>query len=271
VALLADTVHNLGDAATALPLWIAFTLARRRPTARFPYGLGRVEDVAGVTIVFIILASAAVAGYEAVGRILHPQPVSHLGAVIAASIAGFLGNEVVAVYRIRVGGEIGSAALVADGYHARVDGLTSFAVLPGAVGVYLGFPLADPLVGLAITAVILGIVWQSGKVVFARMLDGVEPGVVEDLREAAARVPGVKAAAEARARWIGHRLHAEVSVSVDPGVTVAQGHALALEVRRLLMAEIENLAAATVVVVPLAEDGAGRHTDPAPAQTKSPP
>jgi cation diffusion facilitator family transporter len=168
VALLADTVHNFGDAATALPLGVSFLLARLPPSRRFPYGLGRAEDLAGMLIVLIILLSAGVAGYEAVDRLLHPRAIEHLAAVAGASVLGFLGNEAVAVFRIRVGREIGSAALMADGYHARVDGLTSLAVLVGAVGVWLGFPLADPLVGLGITLAILGIVWRPAKDVLTR-------------------------------------------------------------------------------------------------------
>lgn len=178
VALLADTIHNVADATTAIPLWIAFVLARRKPTPTFTYGYGRVEDLAGIAIVLIILFSALVAGYQAIERIVNPQPITLLMWVAIAGIIGFVGNEAVAVFRIRVGGEINSAALVADGYHARTDGLTSLAVVAGAVGVGLGFPLADPIVGLLITIVIFGIVWQSAKSVLTRMLDGVDPGLV---------------------------------------------------------------------------------------------
>lgn len=185
VALLADTIHNLGDAATAVPLWIAFNLAKRPPSRRFTYGYGRVEDLAGVFIVAIILFSAGVAGYESIQRFFNPQPVQYLWAVIAASLIGFAGNEAVAFFRIKVGKDIGSAALVADGYHARTDGLTSLAVLLGAVGVWLGYPLADPIIGLLITVAILQIVWQSSKVIFTRLLDGVEPEVVDEIGHAA--------------------------------------------------------------------------------------
>jgi cation diffusion facilitator family transporter len=173
VALLSDTIHNFGDAATAIPLGIAFALAWLGASRRFTFGYGRVEDLAGVVVVLIILFSAVVAAYQAVERLINPQPVGFLWAVAAASLVGFLGNEAVAVFRIRVGREIGSAALVADGYHARTDGWTSLAVLAGAVGVWLGYPLADPIVGLLIAAAILLIVWQSGKAVFTRLLDGV--------------------------------------------------------------------------------------------------
>src|SRR5690242_13841152 len=129
VALLADTIHNIGDATTAIPLWIAFMLARRKPTMTFTYGYGRVEDFAGIVIVLIILISALVAGYEAIDRFFHPQPIRLLGWVAAAGVIGFLGNEAVAVFRLRIGREINSVALIADGYHARTDGLTSLAVV----------------------------------------------------------------------------------------------------------------------------------------------
>jgi cation diffusion facilitator family transporter len=215
VALLADTNHNMGDAGTAIPLWIAFALARRPPSPRFTYGYGRVEDLAGVIIVGIILFSAIVAGWQAIDRLLDPRPITLLGWVAVAGVIGFLGNEVVAVFRIRVGRAIESAALVADGYHARVDGLTSLAVVLGALGVWLGFPLADPIVGLVITAMILGIVWQSAKAVFTRLLDGVDPHIPAELRHAAEHVPGIAAIEGIRARWVGHRLHAEADIVVD--------------------------------------------------------
>src|SRR5438128_8953385 len=192
VALLADTIHNFADAATAIPLGVAFVLARRGSTRRFTYGLGRVEDLAGLVIILTIATSAAVAAWEAIPRLLHPQPVEMLWAVMAASIVGFVGNEAVAIFRIRVGRQMGSAALIADGYHARVDGWTSLAVLLGAVGVWLGYPLADPIIGLLITAAIFGIVIQSGKSIFIRMLDGAEPQVIEEIRHAAEHVPQVK-------------------------------------------------------------------------------
>ena len=191
VALLADTIHNIADAGTAIPLWVAFALARRKPTETFTYGYGRVEDLAGLAIVLIILSSALVAGYEAIDRIIHPRPVMQLGWLAAAGVIGFLGNEAVAVFRIRVGREINSAALIADGYHARTDGLTSLAVVLGAFGVWMGYTLADPIIGLVITAAILGIVWQSAKAVLTRMLDGVEPPTIGELHHAAQHARGV--------------------------------------------------------------------------------
>jgi cation diffusion facilitator family transporter len=259
VALLSDTIHNFGDAATAVPLWIAFALTRLGTSRRFPFSYGRVEDLAGVVVVLIILFSAAVAGYQAIERLINPQPVGFLGALAAAAIVGFIGNEAVAIFRIRVGRQIGSAALVADGYHARTDGWTSLAVLVGAVGVWLGYPLADPIVGLLIAAAILGIVWQSGKMVFTRLLDGVDPTVIDEIRLAADRVEGVEDVAEVRARWVGHRLRAEVNVAVDPDLSVAEGHAIAREVNHRLMHDLRYLDMAVVHVDPVQEAGEEHH------------
>ena len=259
VALLSDTIHNFGDAATAVPLWIAFCLTRLGRSRRFPFGYGRVEDLAGVAIVLIILFSAVVAGYQAIDRLINPRDIEFLGAVAAASVVGFVGNEAVAVFRIRVGRQIGSAALVADGYHARTDGWTSLAVLLGAIGVWLGYPIADPIVGLLIAAAILVIVWQSGKTIFTRLLDGVDPEVIEEIRHAASYVQGVKGVAEVRARWIGHRLRAEVNVAVDPKLSVSEGHDIAREVNHRLLHHLRYLDMAVVHVDPAQEAGEEYH------------
>ena len=248
VALLADTIHNVGDALTAVPLWIAFRLARRRASERFTYGYGRVEDFAGAVIVVIILISALVAGYEAIDRLLRPQPIAMLGWVAAAGLAGFAGNEWVAVLRIRVGREINSAALIADGYHARTDGLTSLAVVLGAVGVWLGFPLADPIVGLLITIAIFGIVWQSSKAVLTRMLDGVEPSVLDEIRHAATHVPGIARVLDVRARWLGHRLTAELDASVDGNLQVKEADRLVARLEHELVDHIPEVVAVRVRV-----------------------
>jgi cation diffusion facilitator family transporter len=261
VALLADTIHNVGDAATAIPLYVAFWFARRKPNARFTYGYGRVEDLAGVIVVALILFSALVAGYQAIDRLINPQDIAYLGAVAAAGIVGFLGNEVVAVFRIRVGREIQSAALIADGYHARVDGLTSLAVVLGAIGVWLGLPLADPVVGLIITLMIFGIVWQSAKAVFSRMLDGVEPEVIDELRHAAEHVPGVRGLDNVRARWVGHRLHAEADLLIDAALPVREGMAIAARVREAAMGHLPALGALSLALADGATAGHGHQAD----------
>jgi cation diffusion facilitator family transporter len=255
VALLADTIHNIGDAGTAIPLWIAFALARRKPTQTFTYGYGRVEDLAGIVIVLIILFSALVAGYEAIDRLVHPHPVLQLGWLVAAGLIGFLGNEIVAVFRIRVGRQINSAALIADGYHARTDGLTSLAVVLGAFAVWMGFPLADPIVGLAITVAILGIVWQSARAVLTRMLDGVEPRMIEELRHSAGNAKGVRRVDSVRARWLGHRLYAEMSLAVDPALSMADAGKLVDEIRGHARDHLAALESLHVEVVPASSRG----------------
>jgi cation diffusion facilitator family transporter len=259
VALLADTIHNIGDATTAVPLWLAFALARRKPSPRFTYGYGRVEDVAGVFIVLTILFSAGVAGYESIDRLLDPRPIRNLWAVAAASVIGFAGNELVAVFRMRVGRQIHSAALVTDGYHARVDGLTSLGVLLGALGVWLGFPLADPLVGLLITIAILGIVWESGKSILTRLVDGVDPEVSDEIRDTVSHVPAVSEVTGVRVRWLGHRLHAEVNLAVSPLLSVEEGHAIAVEVRHQLLHQLPYLSNATIHVDPENHSGETHH------------
>ncbi|MBG0856931.1 cation transporter [Streptomyces spinoverrucosus] len=246
VALLGDTVHNTADALTAVPLGIAFVLGRRAATRRFTYGYGRAEDLAGIVIVLTIAASAAFAGWTAIERLLDPRPVQHVPAVAVAALVGFAGNEWVARYRIRVGRSIGSAALVADGLHARTDGFTSLAVLLGAGGSALGWQLADPIVGLAITAAITLVLRDAAREVFRRVLDAVDPALVDRAERALRKVPGVQEVGELRLRWIGHRLRAEVAVVVDGEVTVRQAHAIAVEAEHALLHAVPRLTAALV-------------------------
>ena len=259
VGLLADTIHNFSDAATAVPLWIAFTLGRRPPSRRFTYGLGRLEDLAGVTIVFVILFSGIAAGYESIQRFFHPMLVTHLPAVMIASVIGFLGNEAAAIIRIRTGKAIESAALIADGHHARVDGFASLAVLFGALGVKLGYPLADPIVGLLITLIIGKVVWDSVIPIFTRMLDGVDPKLVPQLTEIVRSTEGVAAAGEVRARWLGHRLMAEVTFAVPPDLTVERGHEIAKKVQNTIHKQFPHVESVSVHVDPLTELGAEHH------------
>ncbi|OAL11914.1 cation diffusion facilitator family transporter [Streptomyces noursei] len=248
VALLGDTVHNATDALTALPLALAFLLGRRAATRRYTYGYGRAEDLAGVFVVLVIAASAAFAGYEAVRRLLDPQEVSHLPAVAAAGLVGFLGNEWVARARIRTGRAIGSAALVADGLHARTDGFTSLAVLLGAGGAALGWRWADPLVGLAITGAILLVLRGAAREVWHRLMDAVDPELVDRAEHVLGHVDGVRGVGAVRMRWLGHALRAETSVVVDPALTVVQAHAVAVAAEHALLHEVPRLAGVTVHV-----------------------
>jgi cation diffusion facilitator family transporter len=259
VGLLADTIHNFGDAATAIPLWVAFALARRRPSTRFTFGYGRVEDLAGILIVLIILFSAIVAAYESINRFFHPQDISHLWAVALASVIGFVGNEAVAVFRIRVGRKMKSEALIADGYHARVDGWTSLAVLAGIAAVWFGYPLGDPIIGLIITVAIFGIVIQSGNAIFTRALDGIDPKIIREIRHVAGHVHHVKSVGEIRARWLGHRLHVEANIAVDPTMSVRDAHDVAKDFRHQLMHHLSYVSLVVVHVDPSDASGESYH------------
>ncbi|MEK6750968.1 MAG: cation diffusion facilitator family transporter [Chloroflexota bacterium] len=250
VALLADTIHNFSDALTAIPLGLAFWLSRRARNRRYTYGYGRAEDIAGVIIVLMIAFSAGEAIYQSILKIISPQPINNLGWVAVAAITGFLGNELVAVFRIRVGKEIGSAALIADGYHARTDGFTSLAVLAGAIGVWLGFPLLDPIIGLGIGAAILGIVWKTAQDMWHRMMDAVDPEIHEEFKHTASHVSGVMDVHNTAIRWLGHRLYGEMHITVDCQLTTLQSHFIAEDVRHSLF---HKLPALVEVVV---------HTDP---------
>nr|WP_101598795.1 cation diffusion facilitator family transporter [Brevibacterium aurantiacum] len=214
VALLADTIHNFADALTAIPLWIAFTLSRRIPTKRFTWGFGRVEDLAGLFIVAMIGLSAVLAGLESIKRLLEPQAINNTGWVFAAGIIGFAGNELVAIYRIRTGRRIGSAALVADGIHARTDGLTSLAVVVGVIGVWFGLPWADPVIGLVISLAIFVLLITTAKDVGQRLLDGVDPHLTQSADQAIRALPGVSDVIDLRLRWNGHRLNVQASIFI---------------------------------------------------------
>jgi cation diffusion facilitator family transporter len=250
VALLADTIHNFSDALTAVPLWIAFVLGRRAATRRYTYGFGRAEDLAGLFVVAMIALSAAIAGFESVRRLINPIEIEHVGWVAAAGLVGFIGNELVALYRIRVGRRIGSAALVADGLHARTDGFTSLAVLLGAGGVALGFPLADPIIGILITIAILAVLRTAARDVFRRLMDGVDPELVDTAETALSAEPGVRGVRSVKMRWIGHRLHADAELDVDPATTLTDAHRIAHEAEHTLTHAVPKLSTALVHAYP---------------------
>lgn len=259
VALLGDTLHNFADALSAIPLAIAFTLGRRAATRRFTYGYGRAEDLAGLVVVGLITASSALAGYVAFRRLLHPHGVDHLALVAGASLIGFVGNEIVARYRITVGRRIGSAALVADGLHARTDGLTSLAVLIGAGGVALGFRLADPIIGLLITVAILGVLRQAAREVFGRLMDAVDPELLGQAEAAILATPGVLSIGAVRLRWIGHSLRAECDVVVAADLTIVRAHQIAEDAEHRLLHDVRRLSAATVHTDPYDPDPHAHH------------
>ena len=246
VALLGDTLHNVADALTAVPLGLAFVVGRRAPTRRYTYGFGRAEDLAGIAIVAVIAASSAFAAYEAIRRLAHPQTVHYLWAVAVAALIGFAGNEIVARYRIVVGRRIGSAALVADGLHARTDGFTSLAVLLGAGGVAIGWAWADPVIGLVITAAIAVVLVDAARQVYRRLMDAVDPDLVDRAEQALRATSGVLGTGEIRLRWIGHLMRAECAVLVPPDIPAAQAHQITVDAEHALLHAIPRLAAAQV-------------------------
>lgn len=259
IALLADTIHTLGHLATTIPLIIAFRLGRKPPTATYPYGYRRAEDLVGLLISLVIIATIVLIVWESIDAMFDPRPLTNLGWVFAAGIVGFLGNEAVAVYRIRTGRKIGSAALIAEGQHARADGYTSIAVVLGVVGVWLGFQRADAIAGLLIALAITGILINSLVIIVRRLMDGIEPQVLERMRTVAGSVPGVQAVEEVRARWSGHRMEADAQIAVDAALSLRQAHDVAEQVQHELFHTVGNLDRVTVHVHPAIDHPAIDH------------
>jgi cation diffusion facilitator family transporter len=250
VALLADTVHNIGDTLNSIPLLIAFYLARRAATRRYTYGYGRAEDVAGVLIVLSIAFSAGYALWESFDKLIHPQPMTHIPWVAAAAVIGFVGNEAVALLQIRKGRQMGSEAMVADGLHARIDGLTSLAVLIAAGSAAFGYPIVDPIIGLLIGGSIVFITKDAAVRIWQRLMDGVDPMIVDRIEQYAGDVPGVAEVRGIRARWIGHQLQAEVAITLDEGQFAEDSTDVTVAVRRALLSHIRHLGVLSVEIAP---------------------
>lgn len=259
IALLADTIHNFADASTSIPLWLAFSLGKKKPNQKYTYGFGRAEDIAGIFIIVMIAISSVVAFWEAFQRLLHPHLVTNLIWVASAAILGFLGNEIVAQYRIRTGQKIGSAALIADGYHARTDGFTSLAVLAGAAGVWLGFPQADPLVGMGITVAIAFVLKSAATRIWHRLMDAVDPHLIEDARHTITHIQGVHSVSALRMRWVGHSLQADTEIVADGNLPLKAAHDLAEEVRHQLLHSVPKLEKVLVHIDPLPSNGKNHH------------
>ncbi|MEV6816743.1 cation diffusion facilitator family transporter [Micromonospora sp. NPDC051296] len=261
VALLGDTLHNVTDALTAVPLAIAFLLGRKAATRTYTYGYGRAEDVAGIIIVAAIAASAVAAAWTAVDRLLHPAGMTHIPWVAGAGLVGFVGNELVARYRIRVGRRIGSAALVADGLHARTDGFTSLAVVAAAGGAALGWSWADPVVGLGIAVAITFVLKDAAREIYRRLMDGVDPTLVDQAETTLRGIHGVRDVSAVRLRWIGHRLHAEADLVVDADLSLIAAHEIAADAEHQLTHTVARLTSATVHTDPHSHPGRHHHTD----------
>lgn len=250
VALFADTVHNIGDGLNSIPLLIAFYLARRAATRRYTYGYARAEDVAGIFIVLSIAISAGVIFWESFQKLVNPEPLTNLGWLSLAAIVGFVGNELVAWFQIRVGRRIGSAAMVADGMHARTDGITSLAVLVAVAGSWLGYPMVDPIVGILIGIAILFITWDATKTMWYRLMDAIEPEHLQRVEEVLGQQGQIRETRWVRMRWMGHRLHADIGIAVDPHLTTAESHHIAEHLRHDLFHALPYLAEIVVHVDP---------------------
>ncbi len=259
VALLADTAHNIGDGLNSIPLLIAFYLAHRAATRRYNYGFARAEDVAGIFIVLSIAISAGIIFWQSFQRLLNPEPLTNLGWIAAAALIGFAGNELVALLQIRVGKQIGSAALVADGQHARTDGLTSLAVLAAAFGSWIGLPILDPIIGFLIGITILFITKDAAVSIWYRLMDAVDPETLTAAEEAVKGHADIKELRRIRMRWMGHRLHAEVTIAVDPDLTTSQSHHIAEHVRHELFHHIKYLSEVIIHVDPYDEEHTIEH------------
>lgn len=259
VGLFADTVHNATDALTAIPIGLAFVIGRRPATSRYTYGFGRAEDLAGLAVVAVMSLSAATALWVAVTRLMHPHPVTHLWAVFVGGAIGFAGNELAAHYRIRVGRRIGSAALIADGRHARADGFASLAVVAGAIGVAVGWPLADPIVGLLISVAILAVLRTTARDVWRRLMDATEPETVEHIRQEALSIEGVVGADRVRVRWVGHELHASLDLVLPGTMSLVAAHDTAELVHHRLLHAVPRLVDVTIHTDPAHEPDADPH------------
>jgi cation diffusion facilitator family transporter len=262
-ALYADALHNLGDVLGTGSLWVALRMSRRAASDEFPYGWGRAEDLAGLLIVLAIAVSAGLAGWDSITALLgEGHEVTNLGLAFTAALVGVIGNEGVALYKIRVGRQINSIALVADGQHARTDGLASAAAALGITGVWLGFPLTDPLAGLAITLAIVWILVGVGRDVLRRLMDAVEPELLPRIRQIVATVDGVEDVHDIRARYVGRSLAVQLNAEASPVLTLRDAHDLGEKIRHRLVHEIPQIIAVDVHLDPAGDPTAHHETAP---------
>jgi cation diffusion facilitator family transporter len=260
VALLADGLHNLGDVFTTVTLWVAFVVGRRQPDRGYTFGFARAEDVAGVLVVLAIAASAVVAAWESLARLTgDAAALRNPGWALAAAMVGVAGNEAVARYKLEVGRRINSVPLEADGRHSRVDGLASLAAAAGIAGAWAGWPAADPLAGLLLSAVIVWVLAGTTRDVLARLLDRVDPEVIDEIERAASSVPGVEAVHAVRARWVGRSLHVLVHVEVDPALPLREAHELGEQARHAVFHALPGVAAVDLHLDPAGIDEHDSH------------
>jgi cation diffusion facilitator family transporter len=244
VGLLGDAIHNLSDVSTSAVVYLGFRLSRRGPTERYPYGLDRAEDLAGVGIAVVIWASAVFAGGESVRKLIAHGATAHVGIGIVGAVLGIAGNQVVARYKLRTGRRIRSATLIADARHSWLDALSSAGALAGLVAVLLGQRWGDPVAGIAVTLFICHVGYEVTADVVTRLADAVDPGVVTAAEAAAGGLPGV-IHAHARARWTGRILRVEIEAWVDPGLTAREGDALGRQAAETVGRHVPDLGSFT--------------------------
>ncbi|MGD1253976.1 cation diffusion facilitator family transporter [Mycobacterium seoulense] len=220
VALLGDALHNLSDVSTSALVFVGFRASRKLPSERYPYGYERAEDLAGIGVAVVIWASAAVAAFESVTKLLRHGGTGYVGWGIAAAIVGIAGNQLVARYKLVVGRRIRSATMVADAKHSWLDALSSAGAMLGLIGVALGWGWADAVAGIVVTGFICHVGWEVTADIAHRLLDGVDPEIITTAEAVAATVPGVTHA-HARARWTGRTLRVEVEGFLDPDTPLA--------------------------------------------------
>lgn len=257
--LFADALHNLGDVFTTVALWIAFALSSRAANQRYTYGYYRSEDLAGVFIVLVIIASAVAGAVESILKLTSGNVPTQIYLSMAAALVGIVGNEVMAQYKISVGKRIHSVPLIADGQHSRIDGLTSLAAFVGLLFVRFGLPIADPIAGIVITLVIATVVYSTSRSVLQRLLDAVDPRVVPSILNSASSVPEVESVTDVRARWVGHTLHIAMNIEVDAELTLAKAHAIAEEVRHRLFHDIPGVSEVIIHTDPSSASGEDHH------------
>lgn len=272
--LFADALDNLGDVVTTIALAIAFLAARRAADHRYTFGYQRFEDLAGVFVILIIWASAGLAAWESYRKLTGDHEVGYLGWGLAAAAAGAVGNELVARYKIRMGRRIGSPPLVADGKHARTDALASVAAFGGLLGVHYGFEEADPIAGFVVTLAIVVIARDASRHVLARLLDAVDPDVVQTVENIARQTPGVVSVGRAQARYAGRSLYVVLTVAVDGDLPLTRAHEISEELHHHILHDLPGVAQVDVHVDPWEPhaDEAHRRTaaHPPPGTTEDP-
>jgi cation diffusion facilitator family transporter len=244
VGLLGDAIHNLSDVSTSAVVFLGFRLSRRPPTEKYPYGLERAEDLAGVGIAVVIWASAAFAGFESVRKLIEHGHTTNVGLGIAGAVLGIIGNQVVARYKMRVGKRINSATLIADARHSWLDALSSAGALVGLIAVGLGQSWGDPVAGIAVTLFICHVGYEVTADVMRRLADGVDPDVITTAEAVAGSVPGV-VHAHARARWTGRTLRVEIEGWVDPDMTARDADTLGRQVADELSRQLPDAGSLT--------------------------